>query len=176
MTNIGDNGITSGMTGSADTAEIGGNTAKEDGSGDMGLDRAALVAALERIGAAEDAEALAAAREADRLIKQAGFTWDEMLVDATDDSEDDPLDAELHDDPDEGDWEETAPAPKVLGETGTDRERIERLLARPNLNADTRQELKDLRDDLDEGAFSARDRKYLTSLEERLSRSGGKRK
>lgn len=142
-----------------------------DGGTDAGLDRAALVAALEKLGDADDAVVLAAAREADTLLKRAGFTWDELLVDGTED-DDGALEAELHDDPDVGDWDESEIAPKPAAEAGSDRERIERLLARPNLNVDTREELESLLADLDEGAFSARDRKYLTSLEERLSRSG----
>ena len=47
---------------------------------------------------------------------------------------------------------------------------VDRMLARENLAQDTREELTGLRADIDSGEFTARDRKYLQSLEARLSR------
>lgn len=149
--------------------------AAEEAAADV-LDRAALVAWLDKLGEADDAAVLEAARQAHGLVQRAGFTWDDLLVDGTDDDdEDDDLDDALHDDPDEGDWDDAdAVRPAVLSEeAAADRDRIDRLLARSNLSRDTRVELKELREDLEAGEFGARDRRYLASLEERLDRPSG---
>ena len=47
---------------------------------------------------------------------------------------------------------------------------IDRLLARSGLSEDMRDELTGMREDIGSGQFTARDRKYLQSLEARLSR------
>ena len=47
---------------------------------------------------------------------------------------------------------------------------IEKLLARSDLSGDMREELRGYKEDIAEGEFEERDRKYLRSLSERLSK------
>jgi hypothetical protein len=44
------------------------------------LDRASFIALLDRLGSADDSEALAAAREIDRRKRDAGATWADLLA------------------------------------------------------------------------------------------------
>ena len=44
------------------------------------LDRDSFIALLNRLGDPDEAEALAAAREIDRRVRESGLTWSELLV------------------------------------------------------------------------------------------------
>jgi hypothetical protein len=81
---------------------------------DDGLDRAEMIELLERLGAEDDAEALAAARTIHARIVASGVPWDVLLVpedggpprDAYDDEEDEEEDADEEEDEDEDEDEE----------------------------------------------------------------------
>ena len=129
-------------------------------------DRDQLIATLDRLGSPEDAEALAAARAADAMLKQENLTWDALIVrpadpaHVTDDGEDDDAPGHVHDGGDE--------AP-LSGDAASDRAGIDRLLALTTLSEDTRSMLEDLKSDIEEGTFSAADRRYVQNLERRLN-------
>ena len=120
------------------------------------LDRDSFIALLDKLGDAEDAKALAAARDIHQRITAANLKWSDLLL-PTDIGEADAGDSEA---PLDG------PAPPV----SEDYALIDRLLARSDLSQDTREELAGLRKDIDSGEFTGRDRKYLESLESRLGR------
>jgi len=131
-------------------------------------DRDRLIAALDRLGSAEDAAALAAAREAHAMLQQENLTWDALIVRP---------DAVLRDLDEADDGEpghvHADPAPEsgdtATGDAALDKATIERLLALSTLSPDTRTMLEDLKSDVAEGLFSAADRRYLQGLERRLN-------
>jgi hypothetical protein len=118
------------------------------------LDRDSFISLLDRLGDADDAKALAAARDIHQRMTTANLKWGDLLL---------PTDG---DGPGAADSEAEAdgPAPPV----SEDYALVDRLLARSDLSQDTREELAGLRADIDSGEFAARDRKYLQSLEARL--------
>lgn len=133
-------------------------------------DRDRLIATLDRLGSPEDADALAAARAADALLKQDNLTWDAVIArpgdaardfdDAGDDAGND-APGHVHAD------DETVVAP--VGDTAADIAEIDRLLALSTLSEDTRSMLEDLKSDAKEGVFSAADRRYVQGLLRRLN-------
>lgn len=127
-------------------------------------DRDGFIALLDRLGSADDAVALAAARDVDQWLKRDNLTWDAILArpDPAEDAADD--DAPGHADAGGG-QAEAAP----LGDTAGDLAAIERLLATKELSADTREMLEDLKEDIKAGAFAEADRRYIRSLEARLA-------
>lgn len=133
-------------------------------------DRDRFIATLERLGSPEDAEALAAARELDRLLKQDNLTWDALIARPEDE-------ARLIDESDDGEPGHVHAGPvsaedePVSGDAAADRAAIERLLALSTLSDDTRSMLEDLKSDVQEGLFSAADRRYVQGLERRLNPS-----
>lgn len=78
------------------------------------LDRSTFIALLNRLGAADDAEVLAAARELHATIIENGVTWDSLLVpdsapeeiEDEEEDEDDEIDAEDEDEEEEDEEEE----------------------------------------------------------------------
>lgn len=122
------------------------------------LDRDSLIALLDRLGDADDAKTLAAAREIHQRMTAAKLRWSDLLLP--------PDGAESDAGAGDGESPLDRPAPPL----GEDYALIDRLLARAGLSQDTRDELAGLRADIDSGEFTARDRKYLQSLEARLSR------
>lgn len=132
-------------------------------------DRDRFIATLDRLGSPEDAEALAAARELDRTLKQENLTWDALIARPEDETR-------LLDDADDGEPGHIHAGGEPTGGDGTgdaaaDRAAIERLLALTTLSEDTRSMLEDLKSDLQEGLFTAADRRYLQGLERRLNPS-----
>ncbi|SRR5258706_9386947 len=121
------------------------------------LDRDGFIALLDKLGDAEDANVVAAAREIHQRMASANLQWKDLLLppDASD-SDSDPDDSPSLD----------SPASPV----SEDYALVDRLLARSGLSQDSRDELTGLRADIDGGEFTARDRKYLQSLEARLGR------
>jgi hypothetical protein len=121
------------------------------------LDHDSFIALLDKLGDAEDANVVAAAREITQRMAAANLQWKDLLLpqdggDSDSETEDSPgLDS---------------PAPPV----SEDYALVDCLLARPGLSQDSRDELTGLRADIDSGEFTARDRKYLQSLEARLGR------
>jgi hypothetical protein len=159
------------------------------------MDRDSFIGLLERLGSPDDAEALAAAREIDGRMKEAGLSWEDLLVppppppgvntyDAPDDEDlvEAVRRAAADGDDDDGpllgpDDEDEAPRRASADPERWKEERalIETLLAEHQLSASTRAELKDYRTDIDEGDFSEMDARYLRALAARLG-AGGKRK
>jgi hypothetical protein len=123
------------------------------------MDRASFIGLLDRLGDPDDAAALAAAREIDRRMREAGVTWDGILVPAA------------VEEPEVGDGsllvaDEPVPVAEGLEEDLT---RIERLLTAYQLSAETRAELEDYRAEIQDGTFTDMDRRYLRDLEVRLA-------
>lgn len=132
------------------------------------LDRDSFIALLNRLGAPDEAEALAAAREIDRRIRESGLTWSELLVPPSS-----ATDAKNYDDyrgafTDDDLFDMTAGRPRES--YGSDTALIEELLTNQDLTPETRQELIDFKSDIAEGEFTDMDAKYLRDLHTRLSR------
>jgi hypothetical protein len=133
------------------------------------LDRAGFIELLERLGAEDDKEALAAARTLHERLGDSGMTWDDLLVPDPSDG-DDPEEEDLDEDPDaavDADKEaeaETLP-PADLAE---DAKLIDRLMARKDISRQTRDELADLKQDIKNGEFGAMDSRYIRALAKRL--------
>jgi hypothetical protein len=136
--------------------------------------RESFIALLHKLGHPEDKDALAAAREIAQRVKDAGADWAALL------SPTGVVHAQLHEDDDGGagggvhaGGEFAGVSGAAPGDTAADLAAIERLIAQHQLSADTKQMLEDLKQDIQEGEFTAVDRRYLESLEARL---GGGRK
>lgn len=121
------------------------------------LDRDSLIALLDSLGDADDAKTLATAREIHQRMAAANLKWNELLL---------PLDGG----DDAGAADSEAPLDRPAPPVSEDYALIDRMLARDSLSQETREELTGLRADVDSGEFTARDRKYIQSLEARLSR------
>ncbi len=148
------------------------------------LDRNRLIDLLERLGAKEDEQVLAAAREVHAYVSESGFDWDELLEPDDDEFDDDrdiedeeEAPADEDDDADEDDEadedeDEAAPepaeAPPPPAELEEDAKLIDRLLARKGLGAETRSELNGLKADIAAGEFTAMDSRYVRALAKRL--------
>jgi hypothetical protein len=134
------------------------------------LDRDSFIALLNRLGDPDEAEALVAAREIDRRIRESDLTWSELLVpppSATGiNGEDyDNYRGAFTDD----DLFDVNP-PRAREGYGSDTALIEELLTNQDLAPETRQELLDFKSDIAEGEFTDMDAKYLRDLHTRLSR------
>lgn len=118
------------------------------------IDRSALIEQLEAVSDEDDTKALEAAREAVRMLSSAGLSWDDVLTpDNSGESEDDDVDApqiDLSDLPDD------------------EAELVSMLLARDDLNDDTRDDLETFQKDIAEGSLATEDRRYLKALVGRL--------
>jgi hypothetical protein len=128
------------------------------------LDRENLIGLLEKLGAELDEDVLSAARVISAQIAASGQTWDQLLTEP-----------EMP----EADWDapkeadEEAPASPEEAAAG-DREAlslIAKLLAKPGLYEETRQELEGYKEDIAEGEFTGADRKYLRSLHARIKKA-----
>ena len=104
-------------------------------------DRASFLALLDRLGGPEDADVLAAAREASRRLAASGLGWEDLL---------------------------RPPMAPVIDLTGDDAELIDRLLASSAVSAATKEELQGFRQDLAKGSLDPGDRKYLHDLARRI--------
>ena len=122
------------------------------------MDRNSFIALLDKLGDADDATCLAAAREIHQRMQQSNLQWSDLLV---------PVDGG-----DPAEVAEAEPLDEPAKPASEDYALIDRLLARGGLSEDTREELTGMRADIASGEFSARDRKYLQSLDARLSRQG----
>ena len=142
------------------------------------IDRDDFIRLLDSLGDEDDATVLAAAREIDRRVREAEIAWadllapedDDELDDEFDDGYDDELDDDLDDALSDGDEDGAALADGSDPESddADDAALIDRLLAKPDLASQTREELEDLKEDLADGEFTAMDRRYLKALQKRL--------
>lgn len=118
------------------------------------LDRTRLIELLEQLGNEKDETALAAAREASRLVQASGYGWDELLA---------PEDAA------EAEAEEIREVPPAASGDQSDVSRIvERLLARKDISDTLRADLGDFKQAIAAGKLDKMDADYLRSLAKRL--------
>lgn len=121
------------------------------------IDRTVLIEKLDALSDEDDATALAAAREAGRLVSSAGLSWDDVLFpEAANDT-----------------FGDDGTGPKIdLSDLPDDVSgQIEMLLARSDLNDDTRDDLETFKQDIASGSLADEDRRYLEALLKRLSAS-----
>lgn len=153
------------------------------------LDRAQFIELLRTLGEEEDEAVLTAARDIHAKMTVAGVDWDDLLVpehpdepeeddedheedyedDAGFDDEDDDDGDEQDDDLDDDDDDEDDEEERAL----TDEEKAEALslitrLLDKGVSADTKEELEEYKQDIDEGEFAAMDLRYLRALHKRL--------
>jgi hypothetical protein len=93
-------------------------------------------------------------------MREAGVTWDAILVAARADEEPEVGTGAL--------LSADTPVPLADG-LEDDLARIDRLLTAYELSADTRGELQDYRSEIQDGTFTDMDRRYLRDLEVRLA-------
>lgn len=148
------------------------------------LDRAQFIELLRTLGEEEDEAVLTAARDIHAKMTVAGVDWDDLLVpehpdEPEDDDEDYEDDADLDDDEDDfdddfdddlDDDDEDDEDERAL----TDEEKAEALslitkLLDKGVSADTKEELEEYKQDIDEGEFAAMDLRYLRALHKRLA-------
>ncbi len=125
------------------------------------MDRDSFIALLDKLGDGDDASCLAAAREIHQRMQAANLKWSDLLA---------PVGGRDDDDADEPADNGGEPLDRSAEPITEDFALIDRLLARSGLSEDMRDELTGMREDIGSGQFTTRDRKYLQSLEARLSR------
>ena len=140
------------------------------------LNRDELIQLLDKLGSEDDAEVLAAARDAQARVAAADLGWDDLLVPeqaaAQDDDEEEPAA--------EADQPEPPSDVSDAGDVGDggdggdgDAEAlalIGKLLARKDISQELRDELEGYRVDISEGEFVDADRRYLRAMHQRLSK------
>ena len=134
------------------------------------LDRDSFIALLNRLGDSDETEALAAAREIDRRVRESGLTWSELLVPPSSATGIDGQDCDDYRGAFTDDDLFDVNSPRAREGYGSDTALIDELLTQQNLTAETRQELLDFKSDIAEGEFTDMDAKYLRDLHTRLSR------
>jgi hypothetical protein len=123
------------------------------------LDRAELLDLLGRLGAADDARVLAAARELHGKVSEAGLTWDTLLR----------LDADVPDsEQDSPPGETSSDIPSERPSKAEVAALIERLLARTTISDTLREELLDFKRAIADGSFDEMDAQYVRALAKRL--------
>lgn len=136
------------------------------------MDRESFIALLDSFGDPDDATVLANARTVHARMRDAGISWDALLIPApgsavapgADDDADEGSDA------DADNWR-NAPPPELAPseDDAADAALIDRMLAEYTLSEDTRRELMDLRADITAGEFTRQDSRYIRNLADRLS-------
>ncbi len=144
------------------------------------LERATLIEQLEKLGSAEDEEALAAARQLHGMVTDAGQSWDALIVPEDDEEalSEDLEDEDLEDEglEDEGEEEPAGEADEPLSPEAQQAQNaealriIEKLLAGSNVSDALREELEGYKSDIDEDEFTAGDLRYLKALSARLGK------
>lgn len=122
------------------------------------MDRDSFIVLLDQLGDPDDAVCLSAAREIHQRMQAANLQWSDLLVAVGGG--------------DEAEAPEGEPLDQPTQAASDDYALIDRLLARSGLSDETRDELTGMRTDISSGEFSERDRRYLQSLEARLTRQG----
>jgi hypothetical protein len=105
--------------------------------------RESFLMLLDRLGSADDAEVVQAAREIAGRLAASGLAWEDLL---------------------------RPPASPTIELTGDDAALIDRLLDHPSVSEATREELRGFRRDLAQGQIDPGDRKYLHDLARRIGR------
>jgi hypothetical protein len=137
------------------------------------VDRARLLDLLGRLGAESDEAALAAARELNRMIGEAGLSWDGLLRSEADIGRHDPRSGATSDatsddrTSDDSAVAAAGDAHPTGGKAGVAR-LIERLLARSSISDTLREELEDFKRAIAEGTFEEMDAQYIRALAKRL--------
>lgn len=125
--------------------------------------RAELIEGLNSLAEDDDPSALAAARKASEIVASLNSSWDELLISAEPETD-----------------EETAPPaeeseldeqPASSEESRHGLKLIETLLSRRNLFEGTREELHGYKEDIAAGEFQPDDLRYLKALSRRLQKS-----
>ena len=135
------------------------------------VDRQRLADLLEQVRNGDDTEALAAARQAQAVLDEAGATWHDVLVAPVAEADEDD---EIVFNADDGEDEEkgTMVAANDGAKGSTDNAEalrlIERMLAQAKDDEAFREELNGYKDDIAADEFDARDRQYVRDLFERL--------
>ncbi len=117
----------------------------------MTIDRDALIDTLEQMASTDDAEALAAARQVNALIDNSDYEWEEVIAKGL------------------GGGAASTPKMELSSDDASVLKAIDAMLARPNLNETTADDLRDYRTELENGELDPDDRKYILGLYERLS-------
>jgi hypothetical protein len=133
------------------------------------LDRAELISLLETLGSDNDEEALNAARVLDGKITAAGASWNELLSEKIGRPEED---TEEDDSPglDLGDLGNLDDLPADAAARNSESlALIDKLLGKPGLSAELREELEDYKKDIAEQEFTDGDHRYIRALCKRLS-------
>jgi hypothetical protein len=131
------------------------------------LPRDDVIELLNRLGSDRDEEVLEAAREVHARITAAGMNWDELLV--PDESAEEEDDGDAVESPDLED--ETPPTSAESSAKNAEAlALIDKLLAKSDISADLREELKGYKTDIAEGEFEERDRRYISAVYARLSK------
>ncbi len=132
------------------------------------LDRAELISLLETLGSDNDEEALNAARVLDGKVTAAGASWAELLSESIGKPDEEPED----DSPglDLGDLGNLEELPADAAARNSESlALIEKLLGKPGLSAELREELEDYKKDIAEQEFTDSDHRYIRALCKRLS-------
>ena len=149
------------------------------------IDRDQFIALLERLGSDRDSDVLEAAREIHRTLHEAGIAWNDLLIpddqgeDQADqfDEEDgdyEPDSNEEYEDEDDYEYDEDEDDElpdeyeEPVSDTTQDLALVQRILKEFKLSEDTRDDLNDLKEDIDAGVFTESDRRYLHALLARL--------
>lgn len=125
------------------------------------LDRDSFIALLDRLGDADDAAVLAAARAIDARVREAGLDWNDLLAPPPAAVVEEP-EPEVGEAPPEKDGEPDAE------ECAHDLVLIDALLARPTLSPEMRVELQEMRGQITDGNHTRLDSRYLRGLHARL--------
>jgi hypothetical protein len=129
------------------------------------LDRPGIIELLGRLGAEDDAAALAAARELNAKVSQAGLTWDELLrADLAGGGEALQEEARV----DEADQPADRDGELSAADRAEAHRLIDRLLARKGLSSRLREDLADFKRGIADGSFDAMDSRYVRALARRL--------
>jgi hypothetical protein len=133
------------------------------------LNRDEVIDLLNKLGGDRDEEVLEAARRADALVKDAGQTWEHLL--APEDVVGEAEDSAGDDEDDEDLAAEVAEAPvDTTKKNAQTLALIEKLLARPGISDDFREELTGYKTDIAEGEFEDADHHYIRAVHKRLSK------
>ena len=123
-----------------------------------------LIGLLDRLGSERDEEVLEAARELRDRLAEAGLTWDDLLAPEEDAGEAGESAEEPGPEP-----AEEAPGGEAVGDAET-LALIGKMLAKPGISEDFRDELEGYRQDIAAGEFEQRDHAYVHALHKRLSK------
>lgn len=116
------------------------------------VDRAALIALLDRLGSDDDAAVLEAARALHRAAAEAGLSWDDLIALEQDDD----------------DQDDTGAVTAAPGPDGAETLRLIDRLLRKGVSDDLRQDLLEMKRQLGDGSLDDDDRRYVRAVAKRL--------